>query len=54
MQVRVRGLGSLTRHARNRPSKGHPAPALRDAKGILTKIVSEPNASKKTSLWRDD
>ena len=26
MQVRVRGLGSLARHARNRPSKGHPAP----------------------------
>jgi len=27
MQVRVRGLGSLARRARNRPSKGHPAPA---------------------------
>ena len=29
MQVRVRGLGSLTRRARNRPSKGHPAPKRR-------------------------
>ena len=28
--------------------------ALHDAKGILTKIASEPYASKKTSLWRDD
>ena len=29
MQVRVRGLGSHTRRARNRPSKGHPAPNRR-------------------------
>ena len=29
MQVRVRGLGSHTRRARNRPSKGHPAPKRR-------------------------
>ena len=28
--------------------------SMRDAKGILTKIVSEPNASNETSLWRDD
>ena len=28
--------------------------AMRDTKGILTNVVSEPNASKEISLWRDD